>query len=190
MDDVWKLNDIHLAFEEALAEVIGGLKDNEPDEATLENIIQEVSDEFVASISDKIYADLNERAAEMLIERREMRRGFVERNIKRWKSGFDLLERMIVISEEIGQAVNNSLRQDAAANNDALFEALITNHARAIVVSREILALMVAGFPDGALGRWRTLHEIAVESAFLKKFGSAAAEGYILQEHVAADVTP
>lgn len=186
MENLWKLDDIHSAFQAALEEVIRDRGDDKPDEATLAKIVREASADFVPKMSETIYADLDERAPEMLIERREIRRRFVERNVRRWQAGFDLLERMIVISEEIGQAVSNSLREDAVNDDNPLFEALITNHARAVVVAREILALMVAGFPDGALGRWRTLHEIAVESGFILKHGVDAARRYIWQEHVAA----
>lgn len=50
---------------------------------------------------------------------------------------------------------------------DPKLEAIIGLHARGIRVANEILTLLREGFPDGALSRWRTLHELAVVSTFL-----------------------
>jgi Family of unknown function (DUF5677) len=42
------------------------------------------------------------------------------------------------------------------------------------------------GFPDGALARWRTLHEISVTMMYLVKHGEDAAKAYLLSFHFAA----
>ena len=110
----------------------------------------------------------------------------MRRNIKRWRAGFDLLERLIVMSEEAGSTLNNVLRPKAVEQNDAMFEAVISNHSRAIQVAREIMALMIAGFPDGAMARWRTLHEIAVIAQFLSRADRKTAERYITHRHVSS----
>ena len=38
---------------------------------------------------------------------------------------------------------------------------------------------MRSGYPDGALARWRTLHEIAVTTIIIRKIGVSAAEDFI-----------
>ena len=38
---------------------------------------------------------------------------------------------------------------------------------------------MRSGYPDGALARWRTLHEIAVTTILIRKFGISAAQDFI-----------
>jgi len=73
------------------------------------------------------------------------------------------------MSEEFGSTINNRERQRAFDALDHKFEATVALHARAVRVSNEILALLREGYPDGALSRWRTLHEIAVVSTFLNR---------------------
>ena len=40
-------------------------------------------------------------------------------------------------------------------------------HARACQIAREVLTLLYAGFAEGAMARWRALHELAVVSLFI-----------------------
>jgi Family of unknown function (DUF5677) len=47
-------------------------------------------------------------------------------------------------------------------------------------VGYEVLTLLSAGFADGAMARWRTLHEIAVTAMFVQERGEAVAERYPL----------
>nr|MDC2855757.1 DUF5677 domain-containing protein [Ningiella sp. W23] len=50
---------------------------------------------------------------------------------------------------------------------DLRFVALTQLHAKSVLVLREIQALIEAGYPDGAMTRWRTLHELAVCSCVI-----------------------
>ena len=52
-------------------------------------------------------------------------------------------------------------------------------HATACRVFGEVEALLRSGYPDGALARWRSLHEIAVTSILIRKHGKDAAEDFI-----------
>lgn len=180
------LDEMHSVFQHALRKALIEHGDGEMDENQIEEIVVDAVTEVSEMMTDEVHRSLSDGSGKMLEERRDEARRFAERNLERWRQGFDLLERLIVISEDIGDAVNRKLRPEAARNNDALFEVLISNHSRAVVVSREILALMLAGYPDGALSPWRTLHEIAVESTFVKEAGREMAERYILQTDVVA----
>lgn len=182
MNDVWRLDDFQQILESELAVAL----ERSEKELDVEALVQSMLGPMLDQVTDVLYDGLAKRSKRMLRDHRRMRRGFVRRNVKRWRAGFDLLERLIVISGETGSTINNTLRPQAAENNDALFEALISNHARAVQVSREIFALMIAGFPDGAMARWRTLHEIAVIAMFLSHAGRETAERYILHDHVTA----
>jgi hypothetical protein len=181
MQDAWRADDYQQILETELAAAIE--REGDPGEDTQE-IVQRVIGNILPHITDNLHAALAKRSARMLREHRRLRRGFLRRNFKRWRAGFDLLERLIVISQEIGSAINNALRPEAVEANDGMFEALIVNHARGVQVAREILTLMMSGFADGALGRWRTLHEIAVVAAFISESGQKTAERYILHDHV------
>jgi hypothetical protein len=181
MQDTWRADDYQHLLE---AELAAAIEQGADPDANVEEIVQRVIGKMLPQITDQLHAALADRSAGMLREHRRLRRAFLRRNFKRWRAGFDLLERLIVISQETGSAINNTLRPKAVAANDAMFEALVVNHARGVQVAREILALMITGFPDGAMGRWRTLHEIAVVATFISHADRQTAERYILQDHV------
>jgi len=181
MERTWQLDDYQQILE---AELAAAIERRGEANTNTQELVQNVIGEMLPKISDQLHSIFAKRSAAMLRQHRRLRHGFVRRNIKRWRDGFDLLERQIVISEETGSAINNTLRPKAVEENDALFEAVIANHARGVQVAREILTLMVAGFPDGAIGRWRTLHEIAVVANFILHGGKETAERYILHDHV------
>ncbi len=168
-------------FAEALA--ASGLDPAGMDEGDLADIVQR---ELIPQCAASLLDDLKQRSAEMLREHRGMDEEFRVRNFERWAEGFDLLEMLIVIAEETGGAINDADRPRAVEDNDVRFEAVVTLHARAVLVSREILCLLKGGFADGALGRWRTLHELAVVSQFLSIHDRSISERYLLHREVQA----
>jgi len=66
---------------------------------------------------------------------------------------------------------------------DLRFVALTQLHAKSVLVLREIQALIEAGYPDGAMARWRTLHELAVCSCVIVE-SQKSARLYLLSEHI------
>jgi hypothetical protein len=110
---------------------------------------------------------LFEHLPKMLADHQKHDAGFRRRCYLRWREGLDLLTMFIVMSEEYGSTFNRRERPRAVRDQNYTFEANVALHARAVRVSNEILALLREGFPDGALSRWRTLHEIGVIATFL-----------------------
>jgi hypothetical protein len=106
--------------------------------------------------------------------------GFRRRNYRRWRKAFDMLEMMWMVSEEVGINLNDKHRSKAALDKDYLFEALTYLHARSLLVTREVMCLMHGGFADGAMSRWRTLHELATTASFLHKHGVDVAHRYLV----------
>ena len=51
-------------------------------------------------------------------------------------------------------------------------------------MSGEVLALLHAGFADGAHARWRSLHEMAVVASLIQQHGQELAERYLLHENI------
>ena len=125
------------------------------------------------SLDDDRGADLLERLLgrlpAMLREHRAADARFRSRCHARWKGGLDLLKMFIVVSEEFGSTLNGRERPRAVREANYTFEATVALHARAVRVANEILVLLREGFSDGALGRWRTLHEIGVIATFLAR---------------------
>ena len=89
------------------------------------------------------------------------------------------MEILIHFSLEVGQDFYTSFHENIDISERHLkftFQNLIRLDAKSALISKEILCLMKNGFPDGALGRWRALHEVAVTSLFILKHGAECSE--------------
>lgn len=117
----------------------------------------------------ELLLSLHQRLPAMIKERNRLDAGFRRRCYKRWKDGLDLLKMFLVMSEEFGSAYNDRARPRAVSDQNYQFEAVVALHARSLRVANEILALLREGYPDGALSRWRTLHELGVIATFLSE---------------------
>src|SRR5208282_6072349 len=69
-------------------------------------------------------------------------------------------------------------------SSDFAFEVLTRLHARSCQIASEVLSLLLAGHADGAMARWRSLHEISVVCSFISKHGNELAERYLLHQCV------
>lgn len=140
--------------------------------------------EITPSITKVIKNSLINSAEEMLNQRRRQYEGFVKRNIKRWKKGFDALEVLIVICAEAGEEFNHSYRPTAAKNNDIVFDLVVRHHARACHIAEGILSFLKSGYADAAHARWRALHEVNATSMFIAKHGQECAERFYFHDIV------
>ena len=102
--------------------------------------------------------------------------------IRRWGEPLDRLDMLVTLSSEFGERIKDHLREKNETQSPYLDEILIRLHIRALQVSREILCLLQSGFPDGAMSRWRTLHEIAAVALYIVGQGEDLAERYYLHE--------
>lgn len=128
---------------------------------------REIHDAFLAEVLPQMAKLLRRAATAQLRKERKDVLGFQKRNFHRWKPAFDLIEIIWEISQDLGGTFNNKFRPEAAKAKDCTFEALTNLHARALLVAKESICLMKNGFADGALARWRTLHELNVIAVFL-----------------------
>jgi hypothetical protein len=149
---------------------------------SIERAINTVIPRAVSAISKT----LKKKAPQMLRKKRVGDSAFQKRNLKRWQKGFDALEVLLVSAGEFGSDFNSDYRAEAVAKNDLVFEALTAIHARALLVGNEIITLMKGGFADGALARWRTLHELAVVACFVSTHDNSIANRYLLAYRVQA----
>jgi hypothetical protein len=134
---------------------------------------------FVPQVAQSMLKDLKKKTPGMLRKRKESDAGFERRNYRRWKTPLDLLELLWGISEEVGAKFNQIERPAAVTAKDYQFEALVSLHARSLLIAREILCLLYGGYPDGALSRWRSLHELAVTSVFLRTQDQEVSHRYL-----------
>jgi hypothetical protein len=159
------MGDFDKLFHEALTAALarGDVKEDEIDSAS-EEILQSLIPDTAAAL----IKGLKSRSPKMLRLQKRSDAGFERRNYRRWEKPLDLLELLWTVSEEVGGAFNQAERPAAAEAKDYQFDALVSLHARALLIGREILCLLYGGYPDGALSRWRSLHEIAATAVFLQ----------------------
>lgn len=172
------------AFDKAIKEAMASAETN----AELESISDAAPAQFkelLNHLPNSILEDIKHAASEDGLEdRRRLHREFVERNVKRWRQGFDVIELLVEICTEAGELVNERLRPEAVAREDLVFDILVRLHAKACLIAREIVCLLKNGFADGAHARWRALHEVTVTAIFLAQNGNEVAERYCLHELV------
>jgi len=86
---------------------------------------------------------------------------------------------LLTMAREWGQWVYTRHNSRKASNRILLKDILIRLHVRACQVTDEIICLLENGFADGAMARWRTLHEIGVVATVLSQHGENIAERYL-----------
>jgi hypothetical protein len=139
-----------------------------------------------ADVASSMVETLLERAPGMLVEHRAVRTRFEGTTEEVWGEALDLLQMFLVICTEAGDDVNRRQWDPAFRADDHTFHALIRLHARACLVSSEVLTLLRAGYPSGAHARWRTLHELAVVSYFIREHGNEIADRYLRHDVIQA----
>lgn len=101
---------------------------------------------------------------------------------RRWGKAIGMLRMLLTISRELG-AETAKLRPP---NESHLNDVLLRLHVRACQVTAEIIVLLENGYADGAMARWRTLHEIGIVMVLMREYGEQLAERYIAHRAVEA----
>ncbi|WP_052310869.1 DUF5677 domain-containing protein [Paenibacillus sp. Aloe-11] len=176
MEQDWLLKSLHAVFQEN--------PNFDLDEEELESLISKVIENTLPETATLLLSSLKADSMEMLEEHRLFRTEFEARLQRRWSKPINLLETLIVISSEGGEACFNSCYEEAREENNIVFEVLVKIHARACQISYEILSLLRGGFADGALTRWRTLHELSVLAFFINQNSNEVAKMYLEYEYI------
>lgn len=113
-----------------------------------------------------------------LSERRNSLKQDIGGVLRSWQEPLELLEVIIAISEAEGAKFNDEMRPKAFVEQDHKFEALTNLHCRGLLMAAEIECLLRSGFPDGAMTRWRSLHEVAVTAGVLFQGDVSLARDY------------
>jgi hypothetical protein len=140
---------------------------------------------FTEKYSRKTLSTLKRRwPAESRLQRKQLSE-FRKRLVKRWNKPLEALRLLLTISRELGDSINREAGGTLSkCSQKHLSQVLRALHARACQVTEEIVCLLEGGFADGAIARWRTLHEIAVVASFLAENGEELAERYVLHQYV------
>ncbi len=164
-------------FENSIAESL------DFEEISVEDAASKVSELFELIREDCKRSSIEsykETAAENLPNIRDGIKGFEERNFSRWKPAFDHLEMLWHVAQELGEAHGKDVQLRNDEDNDATMAALAHIFPKSLLVVKEIICLLKGGFPDGALTRWRSLHELSVTTMYIAKHGEGAARQYLL----------
>jgi hypothetical protein len=121
---------------------------------------------------------------ERLLQLQEVE-GFRQRLSGRWGTGISKLHMLTTIARDLGDSVNTAARSASKPAQQQVVDVVTRLHARACQVCEEIIVLLESGFADGAMARWRTMHEIAVTAAFVFDHGAECAKRY--KEHEAVE---
>jgi Family of unknown function (DUF5677) len=117
-------------------------------------------------------------APEILAQMRTNQADFENRIHSRWGQALDSLDALIDSSADIGGQLH-AKTQATREDDDPILVAMFSLHMRGCQVAREVAALLEAGLADGALARWRTLHELAVTATFINKHGAEIARRFL-----------
>lgn len=106
-----------------------------------------------------------------------------KRNLqRRWHKPLALLSMLLTVARELGDTYIS--KNQSNSNSQYLFYVLIRLHCRACQVTAEIITLLEAGYADGAMARWRTLHEITTIAFIIDHYGEEIAERYLAHEAI------
>jgi Family of unknown function (DUF5677) len=156
------------------------------DLAKVEQILNRFFETGVESLLHCVSEDVPEIIADSLEQRWEQERALQAKDISDfrdrlevvWAKPLNELRMLLTICREwCSEHVAASAALDAKSLMNRLF-------ARGLQVADEIICLLENGFADGAMARWRTLHEISVVAAVLAKFGDDIATRYIAHQSV------
>ncbi len=146
--------------------------------------IPEATNKAFTAVCESLYTRLvknwpNEHAAQQY-ELQEFREGMEDC----WGEGLGQLRMLLTCCREIGEKTAKRYQKSKSVKYQFRRWVLLRLHIRACQVSDEIICLMENGFADGAMARWRTLHEVSIVAALISNGDEDLAERYILHDAV------
>ncbi|WP_018997399.1 DUF5677 domain-containing protein [Hirschia maritima] len=173
-------------LEDILLEVISEAElANELSADTHEEQISDATNATINEAQSILIEELQSRACyKMLRRERKIIAGFEKRNLKRWKPAFDQIEILLYATRDIGGNFSTEFSDSTNSKDNYIFDALVQLHARGILVAAEAIHLLKGGFPDGAMTRWRTLHEVLVVSILLSQSSNEISYRYLVHQDI------
>jgi hypothetical protein len=165
---------INLAFNEADADEISNAFDRFTEEQLpklLPDVAHRVSKIVFKRLMSSWQAEHAQQEADLA--------GFRQRMEETWGKPLGQLRMLLTMSREWCQWAHTRYESKKIGKNKRLRKILIRLLVRGCQVTDEIICLLENGFADGAMARWRTLHEIAVVAAVISQYGEAIAERYM-----------
>lgn len=118
-------------------------------------------------VSDNHFEYFENNRDNLLKENKNDDKSFSNHIYDTWKDALDTLELFIEIVSESSRIYSNTFGTQAENDDNMLYYAIRTIHARALLISRECLLLLKNGYPNGAFSLWRSIYELSIISDLL-----------------------
>lgn len=165
---------IDLAFDEADADEIERVY------ARFENEqLPKILPGIAARLSKSVLKTLRSRWPDEYAQQQADLAAFRQRLEERWGQPLGQLRMLLTMSREWCEWAHKRDESLHEGKKKQLRTILVRLLVRGCQVTDEIICLLENGFADGAMARWRTLHEIAVVAAVISQYGEDIADRYI-----------
>jgi hypothetical protein len=141
-------------------------------------------DDFAERIAKDFLKDLKGRWPEEQRLQQGDLSGFRNRMEETWGAPLAKLRMLLTIAREWCGEAHQEADQATPRKRARLKRLMVRLLVRSCQVTDEIICLLENGFADGAMARWRTLHEIGVVAAVIAKYGEEIAERYMAYQAV------
>lgn len=169
---------INFNLENSILEIMGDIAKEK--ELKVDHILGLIGNEklkkILAEVAKVIDGKLEEDKDEYLKEHLLEMRSFEERLYLTWAKPIIRLEMIIVMCRELGSEIYKWHTENSCGN--IKLDVIAKLHAHSVQISCEILQLLKSGFADGAMARWRSLHECSVNARILSQGDEELAEKY------------
>jgi hypothetical protein len=172
-------------FYEAMANAFAE-NGEEPTEERIAEVTGEVIPKVVPELGEILIRQILRDAPSATEANRAERTRFYSVIQDSWGAAIDLLEVLVDCYYEFGRDRLVRLSPHSTGDRGIRHRVLGRLHARSVRTANEVLCLLKAGLADGAMGRWRTLHEISVVASVLATHAPELAERYLLHRQVRA----
>lgn len=148
-------------------------------------IIHEAVNSTLHSCADIIHKEIKALSGDILRQARLQQAQSGEDARKIWG---DSLDQSRIYLHLLSEFINNPILVGKESNEELKRVVLTSISNRILTTANEILLLIESGFPDGALARWRSLHEATVIGIFIFQNHKNCAEAFFehqqIQEHI------
>lgn len=160
---------------------------NELDRKTQKFIKDELPNIIIKTAEEggkKLLSTLNKSWNEQYIYEKIDQYAFSQRLELRWGESLKIFRMLLTICREIGEEKYEKTRRSRSKKNLHKNEVIHRLYGRACQTMSEIEHLLSGGFAEGALARWRTLHEINIVFEIISLNSNHIAERYLDHEIV------
>lgn len=164
------VEDLTLSFDEDDYRELNAL--SEGMSSRLKKLPLDLTKSIAKSIFDNLVVNWNNEKTIQIQEQE----GFRSRIDELWGKSLDLLKMFLTSARELINIIVS--RTDHSTIKTTKLLVLTRLYARGCQVTEEIIVLLENGFADGAMARWRTLHEISVVSLFISENDEELSQRY------------